>query len=103
MIKTTTIAILVLLMAGDAYAFTARDLRLLCADKSDADVSMCIGYINGVSDTLRRAGLVCPLPNRYEGAPKAVIAYINENPLFSDRAAVEVATVALREAFPCRE
>lgn len=98
--------------APRAYALmmTGNELLRLCRGV-EAEVTSCIGYIEGVADAANVArsvknsqGFYCPGPGVDAGQMlDVVVKWLVENPARRDNNASLLVMVALRGAFPCGE
>jgi hypothetical protein len=83
---------------------TGDDLFQDCSAPPGApELAICSGYVLGVSDALEMLKVACPPLN---ATPRQVVDvvtnYLNDHPKTRRYAAAGEATLALRQAFPCK-
>jgi len=109
--SAATVTILVVLLAGTAFAWEAEsgnELYELLASKSPYSRFVAEGYILGVIDTTHSLNRVWHLPVQWTIPPKvtkrqlfeAVSKYLKEHPEDRNETAYVLVTKALRKAFP---
>jgi hypothetical protein len=96
-------------MVGEAHAEfqTGNDLYRLCASVGDFHKGMCLGFIEGVADTMTSIrtgqGQRSCIPREVEADQmrEVVVKYLTEHPEDRNYSAASNALVAIAKAWPC--
>jgi hypothetical protein len=75
-----------------------------CIAASDVQISFCIGYVMGVSDSPQSLHLTCS-PKEATGKQTVdlVVSYLRDHPDARQYVAAQEVTLALVKAFPCKK
>jgi hypothetical protein len=102
------IGLLAIAVGPAAYFLDGNNLYTRCRDQ--AQITICAGYISGVSDTISsmqntnaiNPPLVCTTSGvSVEQEVDIVVKYLRDNPAYRNQAAGGLVVGALMQAFPC--
>jgi Rap1a immunity proteins len=87
-----------------ARAYDGNELLRMCNDPNPTNSGFCLGYTNGVSDTLETFNVACLSLGVTTGQVRdIVIKYLRDHPDQRHHNADFLATRALLVAFPCED
>jgi hypothetical protein len=106
-LKTITIAVALLLLGATAAqaepTYTGASLQRTC--RGEGERGWCYGYVAGATDWINFVKLVC-IPETTKGDEHVLVnvitSYLDGHPEMLSKDAIIVMTMALNDAYPCR-